>query len=150
MLHNFYPILFSVILWLKNNIIPYKWGTVLLTNNTMGSISCTILSLKQQNGIHSVWSSWISFWHCWRYISGCIRPPKSQWEAKKYEKHQFAMINHNIFMKINRFTCLMTKSVREKISEEFFRFYWFLELFQGWRSVFWTYIKWNAFLTLII
>ena len=49
------------------------------------------------------------------FISGFIRPPKSQSGSIKYEKHQFALINHNIFMKAKKSTCFMTKSLSKKI-----------------------------------
>ena len=38
-------------------------------------------------------------------ISGCIRSPKSQFGTKIILKHQFALFNHNIFMKTNKRPC---------------------------------------------
>ena len=45
---------------------------------------------------------------------------KNNPEAKKKFKHQFALINHNIFVKTNWFTWLTTKSRKKQISEDFF------------------------------
>ena len=64
--------------------------------------------------------------------------------------HKFALIKQNIFMKTNSFTCLMTKSIRNFFWRKLFDICGFLDFFLGLRFVFWTYIKWNSFLTLII
>ena len=56
---------------------------------------------------------------------------KKRKKEKKKKKHQFALISHNIFMKPNRFTCLITKSLRRLFMEAILRFVWVIGVFWG-------------------
>ena len=63
----------------------------------------------------------------WILYQGVSDHLKVSPEAKK---HQFALINHNIFMKMNRFACFMPKSLKKKIfGGHFFYFCGFFWIF---------------------
>ena len=70
------------------------------------------------------------------YKSVCIRPSKSQFRSKINWKHQCTLINYNILMKTNRFTCFMTKSLIIFLWRTIMDFCGFLSFF---------FISWDLF-----
>ena len=83
----------------------------------------------------------------------------SSWETSILElqisfKHLDVLINHDTYIKTNRFTWFMTKSLIEKILKANFIFLWlpitYLELIHHPSSILWTDIELNTFLTLIM
>ena len=75
------------------------------------------------------------------YKSGCIRRPKSQFETKTNLKHQFVLINHNIFLITNRLTCFMSEPLRNLFVKDPFVFLCVLGVFFIIRDLFFNECK---------